>query len=254
MNHISFQKKLASYSAITGVMIAIGNHTEAQIIYQDISPDVELDSLNNIYLLDMDNDGVFDFKFSYKQTYLGLGASSYGKITPYNSSEVLAYIDDVPLVAIISPGDTICEIPPYPSYGWMNNEIALFTYDVAHYGEMGWVNTVGRFAGVILKETDGKHYGWVRITHQSNVPLIIEDYAYQSQPNTCIGAGEQYPTQVNNPSFTDELFNVSIVDRSIVLHFDPTLLPSLVMVVNEMGQMVHQENVTQEQTMCDNFL
>ena len=62
---ISFKKKLAAYSALSGAFIASAFSAEAQILYTDVIPDDTLNTLPDLggewRFLDLNNDGVVDF-------------------------------------------------------------------------------------------------------------------------------------------------------------------------------------------------
>src|SRR5258705_10386324 len=82
----SLKKKLAGYSAMTTAMLAANHQSaNAQIIYHNISPDIYLNVDNTQYLLDMDNDGVYDFRITYQV----VGSMSSGRLDPLNNNEVM---------------------------------------------------------------------------------------------------------------------------------------------------------------------
>src|SRR6185436_19449645 len=60
MKNNSLSKKLASYTAIAVPFIAMSHHSEAQILYTDVNPDVTLNMCDTV-ALDLNNDGVMDF-------------------------------------------------------------------------------------------------------------------------------------------------------------------------------------------------
>jgi hypothetical protein len=61
MKNLSLRKKLTGYSAIAATVLSIQN-SEAQIVYHDLNPDVNVLDEDTFYL-DLDNDGVNDFQF-----------------------------------------------------------------------------------------------------------------------------------------------------------------------------------------------
>jgi len=250
-NSSVLRKKIAGYSAIASIIIASHHDkADAQIVYHDIDPDAEVDSINSIYLLDLDNDGTYDFKFTYKATYLGLGAYSYAKVLPYNSNEILGYYDTPDFVMPLYGGVFISADPPYStSYGWFDHQIAVFTYDPTHYGLEGFGNIQSSFTGIILKKADGNHYGWIRMTHHDLDPLTIEDYAYQSQPDVYILTGE-YPTVVKNVDQPD-LFNAFVHDNQLSIQLQQSHLPSRMSLINQAGMKVYEEVITRVESTID---
>src|SRR5205814_1963356 len=80
----TFKSKLASYSAVASSLLVIGKFADAQIVYTDIIPDdtliipYDVEQYTSSYYLDLNNDGLVDFKFSYSySTWTG----------PYNSNK-----------------------------------------------------------------------------------------------------------------------------------------------------------------------
>src|SRR6476646_2644767 len=59
----NFQKKLKSYSALAGTMIAV-QQLNAQVVYTDIVPDSTVATDGGMYNLDLNNDGTFVFTFN----------------------------------------------------------------------------------------------------------------------------------------------------------------------------------------------
>src|SRR5205823_310862 len=131
------------------------------------NPDVVLNADTTSYLIDMDNDGVFDFKFSYQ----ALNTFSIGLILPYSENEVLGTWFNSYFIAALDANETIASSLPLGD-NWELNEREMFGSTCTYYSsaevcyETGpWLNPMDKFAGVILHLADGDHYGWIRMTH-----------------------------------------------------------------------------------------
>jgi hypothetical protein len=60
------EAKLARFTAVAGAVIA-GSNVNAQIVYQDINPDVVVNIANPNYALDFNNDAAPDVAFQIAQ-------------------------------------------------------------------------------------------------------------------------------------------------------------------------------------------
>lgn len=77
----SLKKKINAYMVLaTGYLAMHAEKSDAQIIYTDINPDTLLNQYNTPYFLDLNNDGVVDFKFF-------LETKSF--VTFYNNGETI---------------------------------------------------------------------------------------------------------------------------------------------------------------------
>ena len=94
----------------------------------------------------------------------------------------------------------------------------------SHYGReingqlvyQGWGGPLGSagvgYLGVRLYSSDGFHYGWVRV--QAGFPGLVVDWAYQTQPDTPIRAGD-IGTESDSDQFKVEFHEVSRKDRGL---------------------------------------
>ena len=54
-------RKLTSYSAMAGSILAVAGNADAQVIYKDIEPDVTLNESGLVYMIDLDGNSANDF-------------------------------------------------------------------------------------------------------------------------------------------------------------------------------------------------
>ncbi len=185
-----FKKKLVGYSVMAGVVIACSKESDAQIIYTDVNPD-EIVGAAWSYL-DLDNDSVFDFRFKFENNGSYCPASNAFAVALNTNYLLRTYSSSV---AALNLSDSILQSPS--NMFWAAGEGMLFSYDCltgnsdAHTCEDcsadgPWHSAKDKFMGIILHESDGNHYGWIRMTDGE----ILKDYAYQSQPDISIMAGQ----------------------------------------------------------------
>lgn len=182
----------------------------ADAIYTNIDPETPLIEDNDFYLIDLDNNGVTDFKiqkisgsfYSYWSEHISY--AYYIFIGPWVTGNKIAGIQSV-----ISPsyggftqyfpfalnsGDLIDE-----ELTFQNNNFEILAYIIrsdggASKGDGGaWSSGVeNRFLGVRFKDSfDCFHYGWIRCSSEPDAAsLTIHDYAYETKCETGIYAGD----------------------------------------------------------------
>ena len=201
-------RRLAAYSAATGLALAAAPLAGAQVVFTDVDPDNTLGGVGwpgEFMDIDFDEDGVDDIRvrFYYFSSTNYPNRSARGMVERpfpqayYPRNSVLSY--DVSLysegVARLSPGDTVAELPSTHPFDFV--ESAQFGEGLGAQGECqtGGVGAVsGRFvgrqgfAGVRFLAGDGQvHFGWVRLGLDEPVcRATVYSYAYESQPDTPI--------------------------------------------------------------------
>jgi hypothetical protein len=196
-------KQLANYSAMAGAFILLNENADAQIIYHDIEPDTVLSEDDEIYYLDMDMDGEFNF-YLYKQSFSAI--TEYGIATAVTIG-IVGYSanDDIAAsygLTSLNSTHTTSFFAPYAFYEGESINNALEFHggsDMAHLQDSydaggGWGNwfpdTEDKYLGVRFKGVDEEiHYGWIRCSVVDDYVLIIKDYAYNATPDAPIIAG-----------------------------------------------------------------
>jgi hypothetical protein len=185
--------QLLSYSVAAGALLAIGNQTDAQVTV------TEVDSLlnpaadeNEIYELDLNNDGTIDFNI----TAVATAFYNWGSIVPAPNAQlatsvVLATCSqiDYNIAVQFEEGDVIDA----------NLNFFSSTASMGYWGIYGC--TVGpwhlesegdKFMGVRITLDGGAsyNYGWVRLecdTSYANIRVV--DYGFEATPDKEILAG-----------------------------------------------------------------
>ena len=172
---------MKKYSLIIFVSLFISRVSLCQIIYNDITPDIEIngDFPNGSvdYSIDIDIDGTIDYIFTANQSYLEYS----NQIKPQNGNEIIynnSFADTLNL------DDSITY-----NHNW-TPQIKLSSNGA--YGLTGsgcFYNTSNKYIGIRLKKGNSFLYGWIRMKDE----FTIADYAYNSNLNTPISAGWGMP-------------------------------------------------------------
>jgi hypothetical protein len=195
--------RLLSYSAAAGAIFVIGQQADAQVVYTDVDPDVELESAvdeEQIYELDLNNDGTIDLDIiSYKDAWY-----NYGLVNPRPGAGVvtsfLFYACDTwsstyNIALKFEEGDTIHSelnflTDTQASMGWA----AVYAGNGCTTGQFHEESENGKFLAVKISLDGGttEHYGWVRVEVDSIYNRItVLDYAYEETAGKAIIAGSQ---------------------------------------------------------------
>ncbi len=196
------------------VILLYNNKADAQVIYTDLEPDIEIQYDNETVLIDMDNNGVFEFKFlkTIIESYYFSSASTpahYRSRRGIWAGAVGTSQNEIAGVYATDGGDPT----NYFAYKLNNSDIIDISLDFqfADFQIMEIVNIrididnewrfiagswahdpQNKYLGVKFKADDEcLHYGWIRCSIPDTAnKLIIHDYAFESKCNTGIAAGD----------------------------------------------------------------
>lgn len=247
----TFKSKFASYSALSCALLFVGKFSEAQIVYTDVIEDDTLQDNEN-YLLDLNNDGLVDFKFSCNSFFNNgsynnsNGFDVDGDIYNQNQMEGNLFGGFSPRVYALIQNDTISS-----GKNWLaNSHLNLLYYkkwvdwhDGTSSGTVSigyWKNKVNRYAGLKLIEGADTLYGWVRLDVLNYKFVIVKDYAYDTIPNEPILAGDTGGFPVSAPiAVLQREFTIS---PNPAMHFITLQLPacqqSHITIINTLGEEV----------------
>lgn len=185
-------KRLASYTAAAGLgAFAFGENAQGVIIYNDVADIVVANGAS--YYIDMDGNGYDDFRFRHSASgYPGAAIRFQGVGYSYELTNTAKgsnyYMRSFELNDSIGPGAQTTST----GYG-------ILRADYVNFGATDIVN-YPQFAGILLDINGSIHYGWVRIqtgpvneNGEADPPITgtIFDWAYETDPNTAILAGDQ---------------------------------------------------------------
>jgi hypothetical protein len=191
----TLNKKLKSYSALAGTLIAAGSSADAQIVYTDVLPDAVV-ATGGSYNLDVDNDGTADFALGVvHQTYL------YGGTFPIQYDfTVIAPVDPLNAVDTIAGGNTAAHNIGDMINGsllWEDGAAAsyqlmalAFAPPFSAYNTGNFLGQTDKYIGLRFKIAGADHYGWARVdVNSTSTILTVKSYAYDATPGTGITAG-----------------------------------------------------------------
>ncbi|MBX7141529.1 MAG: T9SS type A sorting domain-containing protein [Chitinophagales bacterium] len=253
--HTNLTRKLKQYSALATPLLALAGMADAQVIYQDIDPDVVL-AVGDQYSLDLNNDGAVDFAF--KVTTYGTGWYFAGLI-PYppsasNYNAFAGYTQTFgggPSIygfpSMFANGDLIDENRPWigmQNLIWTSSGSSYYFYAGMvsnYYGDIfgQWSGASDRFLGIRFSP-DGEelHYAWIRCdVNEEGSQLTIKDFAYEESAGLPITAGSVTGVAENSlPPFNIYAFEGYVY----VAVPDGNYTDAKLSVVNVLGQTVIQ--------------
>ena len=215
--HILFGNRLLQYSALSGAFI-LGKPDLifAEVVYTNVEPDVVLDENFEAYSLDIDNNSMFDFKLINRTFYFG-GYWTSGSINyiPYQRFErqiLSVYNGNIAAGKSVDFGSTSSELLralPYAinfgniifnSLQFINDDQQLLAFkseisllgEFGYYGGYWYPEQLNHYLGIYFVDADEiNHYGWIRCdVKDDGRALVIKDYAYETEPDYPIIAGD----------------------------------------------------------------
>ncbi|MBK7037364.1 MAG: T9SS type A sorting domain-containing protein [Bacteroidetes bacterium] len=209
-----FSFKLSAYATFAASFLSI-HKTEAQVIYTDIDPDIIYDEKLEGGGLDIDANGTIDFVFLnssftfYDYIFLSYRLRQDIIVGPYIFENAIAGISNQFNIG----SSEFTRYYPYaininslidPSLEWQTfyqQALALRTFDsdgvIAPCIDCFWYDyflpdVIDHYLGIRFIDNDGmNHYGWIRCdVLDEGRTLVIKDYAYETQPEHAILAGD----------------------------------------------------------------
>ena len=204
---------LLQYSTAAVSLLGVTS-ASSQVVYTDIDPDVVLDEPDEIFGIDLDDDGLNDFNFfneSFTTTVF------YGDLANVKALFVGAFDTMLNGIAgstgFLSGGGGYTYYRPYiiqdgeiigGAFNFYNNNYQTLAMEIDEFSSPfppthngNWYYFYGgevieKFLGISFTDEDNiKRYGWIRCSViDSGRTLIIHDYAYELQPDYPIIAGD----------------------------------------------------------------
>jgi hypothetical protein len=204
---------LLQYSTAAVALLGV-TAASSQVVYTDIDPDVVLDEPDEMFGIDLDDDGLNDFNFfneSFTTTVF------YGDLANVKALFVGAFDTMLNGIAgstgFLSGGGGYTYYRPYiiqdgeiigGAFNFYNNNYQTLAMEIDEFSSPfppthngNWYYFYGgevieKFLGISFTDEDNiKRYGWIRCSViDSGRTLIIHDYAYELQPDYPIIAGD----------------------------------------------------------------
>ncbi|MBK7442717.1 MAG: T9SS type A sorting domain-containing protein [Chitinophagales bacterium] len=201
---------IKEYSLFAASFLLIKNDIGAEVIYGDIIPDTLINEEWETYTIDLNYDGVSDFRFLKRSFWFMPTSSSTSHFNAIYAGPLVFgnLIAGNPHVIFPSYGGSTVYHPYALAEGAIIDQNSL-DFQNAGYQELAyrflgenstyWPNgghwypeVVDRYLGVYFKDTANcYHYGWIRLDVKDfGRELVIKDFAYETECNHPIVAGD----------------------------------------------------------------
>jgi hypothetical protein len=187
-----FDRRLLSYAIAAGATLAASTPSKAQVLFTPNSTTLKPPSK---LVIDLNHDGVADFLLVVKETFsfsgyqLVGGAKAYGMKSPDQIA-----VRNFGSAAPLNSGDRIGTRNAFAAAGTMATG---FRY-IGLFG-----NTQDKFLGVTLIVNGQVHFGWIgfrSVEARKTVQVTLGGWAYETNPNTPITAGDKGTVAQSNAS------------------------------------------------------
>ena len=260
---------LKEYSGFATAFLFINANTNAQIIYTDIDPDIELQFNGETAGIDMDNNGTIDFAFlkisfsfttfwvssdiivNVKGVLVGPYGTSVNAIAgTYSQQSEAGSIYYNPYALNI--GNLINEELSFQNNGFqtMASEARRSNGGLFAAGGNWHPDVENRYLGVkFIDNDDCFHYGWIRCTvADTSKRIIIKDYAYEASCEHTIVAGDtiSYVGITEGQNILD--INVYSFGNNVYINVDEKLNNTSVQVFNLEGKEIYSAELQNQFT------
>jgi hypothetical protein len=223
---LKHHQSLVAYSAMSAALLLTWpDEAKALISYTDIDPDTTLILGDNIFRLDIDGDGITDFKFGINafsgtftvgslagQTFYFNGAFGFGEDGAAFAGEKQALdFNTYYLPQVYEAGNYIgasANWQPAEALGSLNYRIDPDNTAATTGGY--WLDRNDGYLAIQFFIEDNLHYGWVRLDVTSpglSNQITLKDYAYEQEAWNGITAGAidggVIPNGIKTPELTD---------------------------------------------------
>lgn len=192
--------KLKSYLSFTGLAMVAGT-VQGQIVYTDIFPDVlitpPLSGGSQVFFLDLDNDGINEFKLE--------AAFASSSCSGFSSSYYTMQVNDIRIQGLtsgntirIDPTGTCNNFPELHRFEInqvmlnfpISTTIGFFFRDYSCNCQMiyGSSSGIDYYVGLKFQKNGGTRQAWLRYVQLNDI-LILKDYAYCDTVTTSLPAG-----------------------------------------------------------------
>lgn len=243
----TLNKKLKSYSALAGSLIAIGTTADAQVVYTDVSPDSTV-TAGGIYNLDLNNDGTTDFTLAQRSgTIYSFAYDAVGVNPAYlmNAVDTLGQQAAHAVNAGFSVDSTLnwvdstamaIQFPPTASA--LGAVIPLAGYAIGNF-----LGQNGKFLPLRFEATGNTYYGWVRLNVAADaLSFTVIDYAYLNNPDVVCITGSLVGI---SESALNGKINIFSYGKNITVKLDNQLpLEGFIEIRNVLGQNIKTITIT----------
>jgi len=187
-----------------GLLLTAGP-ASAHIVYTPANTPVQGYS-SNPFPLDLNHDGITDFQFTLSFASGVVNVSSLRVSPAQAGNAIVGKIQGVlsrygaPLTCHVASalpaGHRIGPGKGFGAYRTMVNAVNIFFEDGSPFYSFRcgyWGGAQGRFLGFEFTIQGQTHFGWARFNESRVYSATLTGYAYETQPNTAIRAGDRGP-------------------------------------------------------------
>jgi len=239
----TLSKKIKSYSALAGSIIAASSAADAQVVYTNVSPDAVVNTPGGFYNLDLNNDGIIDFKIVTNTGTSGIYVFDFVEAIPSKAANAIVDIADAGYADTLNTGMAVCPTSTFAdSAECVNTYAGLLGWSVTPYLPPAYIpvpnftGTSGKFLGLRFEKTGLKYYGWVRLNVDNDCKsFTIIDYAYKNNPDGCSITG--LTTDVGISESAANKVTIFAAEQNINVQLDQTIpAEGTITVTNLLGQ------------------
>lgn len=178
----------AAASAAGVSALALTAPAEGQIVY---TPAHEKVSFGQEIRIDLNHDGITDLAIREALYSSSIFWRHELRTIPAEGNGVVAFENDFSLVVAATPGEVIGSSDPFTP-----RAAAMATITTGGFYYAGaWINVKNRYLGIMFQIDGKRHFGWARLNttpfqRNNNIHALLTGYAYETQPNTAIRAGD----------------------------------------------------------------
>jgi hypothetical protein len=247
-NTSTLNKKLKSYSALAGSVLAVGSTADAQVVYTDVNPDSVI-AMNTFYELDLNNDGIKDFtlgQFSGTTSGISFNVAYVGPMAALNAIDTAGGSG---LAAAVNSGFSVDS-----TLNWVDSAgaasgyaslLALAVPILPAYNMGNFLGQTGKFLPLRFDLEGAMYYGWVRLTVPSSATSItVIDYAYRNWPDAPSITGLTTDVGIAESALNGHV-NVFAYNKDITVTLDKNITAEgTITVRNTLGQTIKSVAVT----------
>ena len=249
---------LSDYAKIAAVLLISHTRTNAQVIYTDLDPDIELLLDHETAGIDIDDNGLVDFVFlrtsgSYYTWYSGteLRFRQADWVLPYESTNGI-------LGGPATPSNSWNNLVPPLNTSFLISSKMYFQNTSYQFMSFGFYKESGnwfyafvfpvwnplegdnKYMGVkFIDSNDCFHYGWIRCEIEDSCKrLIIKDYAYELECDAPIAAGSMvsYVDVENENTFDGTVYSF---DKTVYVKLNGESNNSLINIYDILGKEIY---------------
>ena len=218
--------------------------THAQIVYTDIIPDSVFSAANGTLSVDLNHDGIIDFKLTTNSkttpscSSFGTRINKYLRVSPADTSNYVLNNSNLPSALAIN---TLIDSSKQVWKNTASQKMAADTFRCAGGFPRGggWVNggsgnfrnTTDKYLAVRFYKGKQLYYGWIRFSVTTNLTVTLKDYAYQSSGASILAGqtSDDYQYIITSASKVSNLCGGDSIKVGYVMYgkFDPANVVSV---------------------------